>query len=126
MGGLHNNSHGKTLQPWPSMGGGSKSELHNRSTLPGLKRGYEEDLNKNLDSRSGSFLLFKVPQTVIDTIRSKLTMKFYDEYTNVLKRMYSADSTGEHSAKTRWLLGGTNSSRLSVQKKHRQPALTNG
>ncbi len=108
------------------MGGGSKSELHNRSTLPGLKRGYEEDLNKNLDSWSESLLLFKVPQTGIDTIRSKLTMKFYDEYTNVLKRMYSTDLTGEHSTKTHWLLGGINSRWLSVQKKHRQPKPTNG
>jgi hypothetical protein len=32
---------------------------------------------------------FKVPQTGIETKRSKLVMKTFDEYTNILKGMYS-------------------------------------
>ena len=80
------------------MGGGSTSGLHNGSTIPGPKRGYEVDLHKNLDLLPGSFLLFKVPQTGIDTIRSKLTMNLHDEYANVLKGMYSVIFNGGASS----------------------------
>ncbi len=38
----------------------------------------EEDLRKNLQ-------VFKVPQAGIVTIRSKLAMKIYDEYANILR-----------------------------------------
>ena len=46
----------------------------------------------------GLFLLFKVPQTGIDTIRSKLTMNLHDEYANVLKGMYSVIFNGGASS----------------------------
>lgn len=42
----------------------------------------EEDLRKNLQ-------VFKVPQAGIDTIRSKLGMKIYDEYAYIVRGMYS-------------------------------------
>ena len=39
-----------------------------------------KDLRKNLQ-------VFKVPQAGIDTIRSRLVMKIYDKYANVLRGM---------------------------------------
>ena len=52
----------------------------------------EEDLRKNLQ-------VFKVPQAGIDTIRSRLAMKIYDECANVLRGMYSVRFTGTLPAK---------------------------
>ena len=42
----------------------------------------EEDLRKNLP-------VFKFLQAGIETIRSRLAMKIYDEYANILRGMYS-------------------------------------
>ncbi len=39
-------------------------------------------------------LNFKVPQAGIDSIRSKLTFKIFDEYANILKGMYSTKFHG--------------------------------
>ena len=47
----------------------------------------EEELKKNLD-------YFKVPSTTLETIRSKLDMKIFDEYANILKGMYSIRYNG--------------------------------
>jgi hypothetical protein len=47
----------------------------------------EKDLHDNLDC-------FKVPQVVIESIRSKLTFKIFDEYANILKGMYSTRFNG--------------------------------
>ncbi len=37
---------------------------------------------------------FKVPQADIDSIRSKLVFKIFDEYANILKGMYSTRFNG--------------------------------
>jgi hypothetical protein len=37
---------------------------------------------------------FKVPQVGIDSIRSKLVFKIFDEYANILKGMYSTRFNG--------------------------------
>ena len=42
----------------------------------------EEDLKKNLE-------FFKVPNASMESIRSKLAMKIFDEYENIQKGMYS-------------------------------------
>ena len=47
----------------------------------------EKDLQRNLR-------FFKVPQTSIESIRSKLAFKLFDEYTNILKGMYSMRFNG--------------------------------
>ena len=41
----------------------------------------EQDLRQNLE-------FFEVPQAGIEVIRSKLVMKIFDEYKNILKDMY--------------------------------------
>ena len=47
----------------------------------------EEELKKNLE-------YFKVPSASVEPIRSKLTMKIFDEYANILKGMYSIRFNG--------------------------------
>ncbi len=47
----------------------------------------EQDLHDNL-------AYFKVPQAGIDSIRSKLAFKIFDEYVNILKDMYSTRFNG--------------------------------
>ena len=47
----------------------------------------EQDLRENLK-------FFKVPQARIESIYSKLTMRVFDEYTNILKYMYSTRFNG--------------------------------
>ena len=47
----------------------------------------EQDLHENLD-------YFKVPQTDIESRRSKLVFKIFDEYGNILKGMYSTRFNG--------------------------------
>jgi hypothetical protein len=37
---------------------------------------------------------FEVPQTGIDSIRSKLAFRIFDEYANILKGMYSTKFNG--------------------------------
>jgi hypothetical protein len=43
---------------------------------------------------SDNLTYFKVPQAVIDSIRSKLAFKIFDEYANILKGMYSTRFNG--------------------------------
>ena len=47
----------------------------------------EEELKKNL-------AYFKVPSTSVEPIRTKLAMKIFDEYANILKGMYSIRFNG--------------------------------
>ena len=47
-----------------------------------------EDQYRNLE-------FFKVPHAGIETIRSKLAMKIFEEYTNILKGMYSTRFNGK-------------------------------
>ena len=47
----------------------------------------EEELKKNLE-------YFKVPSVSLDPIKSKLGMKTFDEYANILKGMYSIQFNG--------------------------------
>jgi hypothetical protein len=49
----------------------------------------EKDLHDNLD-----IAYFKVPQAGIESIRSKLVFKIFDEYENILKGMYSTRFNG--------------------------------
>ena len=47
----------------------------------------EEDLHENLS-------YFKVPQEGIESIRSKLAFKIFDEYANIMKGMYTTRFNG--------------------------------
>ncbi len=58
-----------------------------RSFIDGARSLNKKDLHDNL-------AYFKVPQTGIDSIRSKLTLKIFDEYANILKGMYSTRFNG--------------------------------
>ena len=63
----------------------------------------EEELKKNLD-------YFKVPSVSLETIRSKLALKIFDEYANIQKSMYSIRFNGrsDHGGNpTRPVLGPT-------------------
>ncbi len=53
-----------------------------RSFIVGARFLNEKDLHDNL-------AYFKVPQAGIDSMRSKLAFKIFDEYANILKDMYS-------------------------------------
>ena len=57
------------------------------SFIAGARSLNEEELKKNLE-------YFKVPNTNIDLIRSKLVMKMFDEYADILKGMYSIRFNG--------------------------------
>jgi hypothetical protein len=54
----------------------------------------EEDLRKNLK-------FFQVPDTSIETIGSKLTMRIFDEYANILRCMYIRSLESGHPDKFR-------------------------
>ena len=58
-----------------------------RSFIAGARSLNEKDLHDNL-------AYFKVPQAGIDSIRSKLAFKIFDEYANILKGMYSTKFNG--------------------------------
>jgi hypothetical protein len=58
-----------------------------KSFIAGARSLNEQDLHDNL-------AYFKVPQTGIDSIRSKLAFKIFDEYANILKGMYSTRFNG--------------------------------
>ncbi len=58
-----------------------------RSFTAGARSLNEKDLHDNLP-------YFKVPQEGIDSIRSKLALKIFDEYANILKGMYSTRFNG--------------------------------
>ncbi len=55
------------------------------SFVAGARSLNEEELKKNLE-------YFKVPSASIDPIRSKLAMKIFDEFANILKGMYGIRS----------------------------------
>ena len=58
-----------------------------KSFISGARSLNEKDLHNNLP-------YFKVPQADIDSIRSKLAFKIFDEYANILKGMYSTRFNG--------------------------------
>jgi hypothetical protein len=58
-----------------------------KSFIAGARSLDEGDLHDNLT-------YFKVPQAGIDSIRSKLVFKIFDEYANILKGMYSTRFNG--------------------------------
>ena len=58
------------------------------SFIAGARSVNEEELKKNLE-------YFKVPKASIETIRTKLAMKIFDEYANVLKGTYSVRYNGK-------------------------------
>jgi hypothetical protein len=58
-----------------------------RSFIAGARSLDEKDLQENL-------AYFKVPQAGIESIRSKLAFKLFDEYANILKGMYSTRFNG--------------------------------
>ena len=73
------------------------------SFIAGARSLNEEELKKNLEC-------FKVPSASIEHIRSKLAMKIFDEYANILKGMYSIRFNGrsDHGdTPTRPVLGPT-------------------
>ena len=61
--------------------------MSQRSFIAGARSLNEKDLHDNLT-------YFKVPQTGIESIRSKLAFKIFDEYANILKDMYSTRFNG--------------------------------
>jgi hypothetical protein len=66
-----------------------------RSFITGARSLNEKDFQDNLSD-------FKVPQTDIDSIysiRSKLALKIFDEYANILKGMYSTRFNGHLESK---------------------------
>jgi hypothetical protein len=57
-------------------------DVSQRSFIVGARSLNEQDLHDNL-------AYFKVPQAGIESIRSKLVFKIFDEHANILKDMYS-------------------------------------
>ena len=60
------------------------------SFIAGSRSLNEQDLRKNLK-------FFQVPEPIIETIGSKLTMKIFDEYANILRCMYNTRFNGDPS-----------------------------
>ena len=58
------------------------------SFIPGSRSLNEEEVKKNLE-----YIRFPLP-TSIESIRSKLPMKIFNEYANILKGMYSIQFYG--------------------------------
>ena len=58
-----------------------------KSFIAGARSLNKKDLHDNL-------AYFKVPQSGIESIRSKLAFKIFDEYSNILKGMYSTRFNG--------------------------------
>ena len=52
------------------------------SFVAGARSLNEEELKKNLE-------YFKVPSTSVEPIHTKLAMKIFDEYANILQGMYT-------------------------------------
>jgi hypothetical protein len=61
--------------------------VNQKSFIAGTRSLNDQDLHDNL-------VYFKVPYAVIDSIRSKLAFKIFDEYVNILKGMYSTRFNG--------------------------------
>ena len=68
--------------------------VHQRSFIAGARSLNEAELKENLE-------YFKVPSASVELIRTKLAMTIFDEYTNILKGMYSTRFNGRAD------LGGT-------------------
>ena len=68
--------------------------VHQHSFIAGVRSLNEEELKENLE-------YFKVPSSIVELIRTKLAMTIFDEYTNILKGMYSTRFNGRVD------LGGT-------------------
>ena len=66
--------------------------MSQRSFIAGARSLNEKDLHDNL-------AYFKVPPTGIESIRSKLAFKTFDEYANILKGMYSTRFNGRPKSK---------------------------
>ena len=65
----------------------TRPELKQVGFIAGARSLNEEELKKNLE-------FFKVPNASMELIRSKLAMKIFDEYANILKGMYSVRIDG--------------------------------
>jgi hypothetical protein len=61
--------------------------VNQRIFTTGVRSLNEQDLHDNL-------AYFKVPQTDIESIRSKLDFRIFDEYCNILKGMYGMRFNG--------------------------------
>ena len=66
--------------------------MSQRSFIAGARSLNEKDLHDNLT-------YFKVPLTDIESIRSKLDFKIFDEYANILKGMYNTRFNGRSESK---------------------------
>ena len=64
------------------------SRVEQVSFITGTRSLNEEELEKNLA------YLYKVPSTNVEPIHTKLAMKVFDEYANILKSMYSIRFNG--------------------------------
>ncbi len=71
------------------------------SFIAGTRSLNEEELKKNL-------AYFEVPSASVELIRAKLAMKIFDEYTNILKGMYSIRFNGrpDHGGTSAHLANG--------------------
>ncbi len=58
-----------------------------RDTACSITHSFSSDLHENL-------VYFKIPSADIESIRSKLAFKIFDEYANILKGMYSTKFNG--------------------------------
>ncbi len=66
--------------------------VNQRSFITGARSLNEKDLHDNLT-------YFKVPEAGIDSIRSKLVFKIFDDHVNILKGMYSTRFNGRSKNK---------------------------
>ena len=65
-------------------------EVEQISFIAGSRSLNEQDLRKNLK-------FFQVPEASIEAIGSKLVMKIFDEYANILRCMYNTRFNGDPS-----------------------------
>jgi hypothetical protein len=79
--------------------------VHQRIFVAGARSLNDEEFKENLE-------YFKVPSTSIDSIRTKLVMTIFDEYTNTLKGMYSIRFNGRSDP------GGTSARRDTGRSDH--------
>ena len=69
-----------------------------KSFIAGARSLNDKDLHDSL-------VYFKVPQAGIDSIRSKLALKIFDEYANILKGMYSTNNIRRQKEKEKQDVG---------------------
>ena len=87
---LQNSSQGHTATPRT----GGQAAGKQVSFKAGARSLNEQDLRLH-----DNLHFFKVPDAGMESIRSKLVLKIYDEYVNVLRRMYSVRFNGSASRK---------------------------